>query len=80
MCPVLHKRDVTRVSADVALTYGRDGNYVDVTSGYAQVTCFSCLISRTLHSDIYIVRSCFDAIIAALWDHPIQIQLNCYYV
>ena len=41
MCPVLRKRNmcnvdkekhVTRVSADVALTYERDGNYVHITS------------------------------------------------
>ena len=50
MCPVLRKRymrnvdkekHVTRVSADVAVTYERDGNYVDIASGYARVTCFS---------------------------------------
>ena len=51
MCPVLRKRNmrnvdkekhVTRVSADVALTYERDGNYVDMTSEYARVACFLC--------------------------------------
>ena len=39
MCPILRKRNmrnvdkeehVTRVSADVALTYERDGNYVEL--------------------------------------------------
>ena len=57
MCPVLRKRNmpnvdkeihVTCASADVAVTYERHGNYVDVTFGYAQVTCFSLSTSRTL--------------------------------
>ena len=57
MCPVLRKRNtrnvdkekhVTGVSAEVALTYICDGNYVDVTSGYARVTCFSLSTLRTL--------------------------------
>ena len=50
MCPVIRKRNmrnvhkekhVTRLSADVALTYERDGNYVDITSGYTRVAVFS---------------------------------------
>ena len=57
MCPVLRERNVrdvdkenhlTSVSSDVMLTYERDGNYVDVTSGYARVTCFSLSTSRAL--------------------------------
>ena len=79
MCPVLRKRNmrrpnvdkekhVTRVSADVAVTYERDGNYVDVTSGYARVTCFSWSTSRTLRlgtlryivpsSGLVLIQSC----------------------
>ena len=83
MCPVLRKRNmrnvgkekhVTRVSADVALTYELDGNYVDVTSRYERVTCFSLSTSRTLclctlrHSSEF--RTRFDSIMAALRDHP----------
>ena len=64
MCPVLLKRNVrnvdkekhvTRVSADVALTYERDGNYVDIASGYVQGTCFS-LSTLRLRMSPHIVR------------------------
>ena len=41
------KQHVTRVSADLALTYERDGTYVDIKSGYARVSCFSLSTSRT---------------------------------
>ena len=68
MCPALRERDmrnvdkekhVTRVSTNVALTYERDVNYVDVTSGYARVTCFSLSTSRMsrLRTSIHIVPS-----------------------
>ena len=57
MCPVLIKcnmrnvdkeKHVNRVSADVALIYEHDVNYVDVTCGSAQVTCFSLSTSHTV--------------------------------
>ena len=57
MCPVVRNRNiskvdkkehVTHVSVDIALRYKRDGNYVDVASGYARVSCFSLSTSRSL--------------------------------
>ena len=86
MCPALRKRNmrhvdkekhVTRVSADVASTYERNGNYIDVTSGYERVTCFSLSTSHTLrlctsrHIFCSEFGTPFDSIMSALWDQPI---------
>ena len=67
---------VTFVSADVVLRYERDGNYVDITSGYALVACFSLSTSRTLclRTSPHIVPNSGLVLInhvRGLWDHPI---------
>ena len=38
----------TRAYSDIPLRYERDGNYVNGTSGYARVTCFSVSTLRML--------------------------------
>ena len=77
MCPVFRKRimrnvdkekHITRLSEDVALAYERDGNYVDITSGYARVKSFSLSTSRMLRlrtsphivpsSGLVLIQSC----------------------
>ena len=80
MCPVLRKRNmrnvdkekhVTRVSADVALTYERDGNHDDVMSGYVRVTCVF-LVDVTHVTFTYVAAYCsefgtrFDSIMSSL--------------
>ena len=67
------QKHVTRMSADVALTYERDGSNVDITSGYARVTCFF-FVDLTHITFTYVATYCsefgtrFDSIMSALWD------------
>ena len=67
MCPILPKRNmlnvdkekhVTRVPADVALAYRRDGNYVDVTWIRAIYVFF--LVDVTHVTSRHIVPSSFE--------------------